>query len=39
VGKTAVRDGKGIMIDWHYADGAAYLPSDQQVKALRPSAE
>jgi branched-chain amino acid transport system substrate-binding protein len=36
VGKTAVRDGKGIMVDWHYADGAAYLPSDQQVKALRP---
>ncbi len=36
VGRTAVRNGKGIMVDWHYADGAAYLPSDQQVKALRP---
>jgi branched-chain amino acid transport system substrate-binding protein len=36
VGRTAVRNGKGIMVDWHYADGAAYLPSDQQVRALRP---
>nr|WP_294566768.1 ABC transporter substrate-binding protein [uncultured Rhodopila sp.] len=38
VGKTALRDGKGIMVDWHYASGAAYLPSDQEVQALRPSA-
>jgi branched-chain amino acid transport system substrate-binding protein len=38
VGKTAIRDGKGIMVDWHYANGAAYLPSDQEVRALRPSA-
>jgi branched-chain amino acid transport system substrate-binding protein len=37
VGKTALRDGKGIMVDWHYADGAAYLPTDQKVRALRPS--
>nr|WP_294527403.1 ABC transporter substrate-binding protein [uncultured Rhodopila sp.] len=38
VGKTALRDGKGIMVDWHYSNGAAYLPSDQEVQALRPSA-
>ena len=38
VGKTALRDGKGMMVDWHYADGAAYLPSDQEVLALRQSA-
>ena len=38
VGKTALRDGKGIMVDWHYANGAAYLPTDQEVRALRPSA-
>ncbi len=37
VGKTAVRDGKGLMVDWHYADGAAYLPSDEEVKKLRPA--
>ena len=38
VGRTALRDGKGIMVDWHYANGAAYLPSDQEVQALRSSA-
>jgi branched-chain amino acid transport system substrate-binding protein len=37
VGKTAVKDGKGAMVDWRYADGAAYLPSDAEVKALRPA--
>jgi branched-chain amino acid transport system substrate-binding protein len=37
VGKTAVKDGKGAMVDWRYADGVAYLPSDAEVKALRPA--
>jgi len=36
VGKTALRDGKGVMIDWRYADGAKYLPTDDEVRALRP---
>ncbi len=36
VGKTAVKDGKGVMVDWSYRDGAAYLPSDAEVKKLRP---
>jgi branched-chain amino acid transport system substrate-binding protein len=36
VGKTALKDGKGVMVDWHYADGAKYLPSDDEVKKLRP---
>ncbi len=36
VGRTAVRDGKGVMVDWHYADGKDYLPSDEAVKRLRP---
>ena len=36
VGKTAVVNGKGIMVDWHYANGAAYLPSPAAVKKLRP---
>lgn len=36
VGRTALKDGKGIMVDWHYADGAAYLPSAEEVKKLRP---
>jgi branched-chain amino acid transport system substrate-binding protein len=36
VGKTDVRDGKGVMVDWHYASGADYLPSADEVKKLRP---
>jgi branched-chain amino acid transport system substrate-binding protein len=37
VGKTALRDGKGVMVDWRYADGASHLPSDEAVAAMRPS--
>lgn len=37
VGKTALKDGKGIMVDWSYRDGANYLPSDDEVKKLRPA--
>lgn len=37
IGKTALKDGKGVMVDWKYADGDAYLPSDEDVKALRPA--
>ena len=36
VGRTAVRDGKGVMVDWRYANGKDYLPSDDTVKKLRP---
>jgi branched-chain amino acid transport system substrate-binding protein len=36
VGKTTVRDGRGTMSDWRYADGAKYLPSDAEVRKLRP---
>ena len=35
VGRIALRDGKGIMVDWRYADGADYLPSDEEVMKLR----
>jgi branched-chain amino acid transport system substrate-binding protein len=37
VGRIAVKDGKGVMIDWKYADGAAYLPTDDWVRAHRPA--
>ena len=37
VGRTAVKDGKGGMIDWRYADGSGYLPSDDAVRRLRPA--
>ncbi len=36
VGRTAVRNGRGVMTDWRYADGTKYLPSDAIVKTLRP---
>ena len=34
VGRTAVKDGKGVMVDWHYASGKDYLPSDDDVKRM-----
>jgi len=37
VGKTGVVDGKGVMVDWFYADGADFQPSDEEVKKLRPA--
>ncbi|MGY9047034.1 MAG: ABC transporter substrate-binding protein, partial [Rhodobacterales bacterium] len=37
VGKTALKDGAGVMVDWTYLDGADYLPSDEEVKKLRPA--
>lgn len=39
VGRTALEDGKGVMVDWRYADGADYLPSDDEVRELRPAAQ
>jgi len=37
VGRTAVRDGRGVMVDFRYVDGAAVLPSDTEVAKLRPA--
>lgn len=37
VGRTGVRDGKGIMVDWRYADGKDFLPPDDVVRRLRPA--
>jgi branched-chain amino acid transport system substrate-binding protein len=37
VGKTALKDGKPVMVDFKYIDGAAVLPSDDEVKELRPA--
>ena len=39
VGKIALKDGKGTMVDFKYVDGASVLPSDAEVKKLRPAAE
>ena len=37
VGRTAVKDGKGVMVDWRYADGKDYLPDDEVVRKMRPA--
>ena len=37
VGQIALKDGAGIMVDWAYKNGADYLPSDEEVKKLRPA--
>ena len=37
VGRTAKVDGKGVMVDFRYADGADYLPDDATVRKLRPA--
>ena len=38
VGKIGLKNGVGIMVDFKYVDGAAVLPSDAEVKKLRPVA-
>jgi branched-chain amino acid transport system substrate-binding protein len=37
VGRIAVKDGHGTMVDWRYVDGADVMPSDEEIAALRPS--
>ncbi|MDR6659953.1 branched-chain amino acid transport system substrate-binding protein [Tardiphaga robiniae] len=39
VGKIALEGGKGTMADFKYVDGASVLPSDAEVKKLRPATE
>ena len=36
VGRTALKNGRGSMVDWRYVNGATVLPSDEEVKRLRP---
>lgn len=37
LGKTALKDGKPVMVDWRYVDGSGVLPSDAEVAKLRPA--
>lgn len=37
VGRLAVRDGNGVMVDWFYADGGRYLPPEAEAAKLRPA--
>ncbi len=35
VGQLARKGGEGVMVNWRFADGAQFLPTDEEVKALR----
>jgi branched-chain amino acid transport system substrate-binding protein len=37
VGRTAVKDGRGVMTGFAFVDGASVEPSDAEVKKLRPA--
>ena len=37
VGQIALDNGKGVMVDCRYVDGASVMPSDAEVKKLRPA--
>lgn len=37
VGKLDMKDGRGFMTDWKYADGKDLQPSDEFVKSKRPA--
>ncbi|MCF3932383.1 ABC transporter substrate-binding protein [Acuticoccus sp. M5D2P5] len=37
VGKTGMVDGKPGMVDWVYADGADFLPSEEDAAKMRPA--
>jgi branched-chain amino acid transport system substrate-binding protein len=37
VGKTALKNGKPTMVDWRYVDGSTALPSDEEVRKMRPA--
>jgi branched-chain amino acid transport system substrate-binding protein len=36
VGRIGVKDGKGYMKEWRFADGKDYLPPDDEIRAMRP---
>jgi branched-chain amino acid transport system substrate-binding protein len=35
VGQLARKDGRGVMVNWRYADGARFQPADDEVRKLR----
>jgi branched-chain amino acid transport system substrate-binding protein len=39
VGRIGIKDGKGVMVNYKYADGAKYQPTDAQVKQMRTNAD
>jgi branched-chain amino acid transport system substrate-binding protein len=37
VGRLDLKDDRGVMVDWRYADGKDYVPPDAVVKKKRPA--
>ncbi|MGB7543315.1 MAG: ABC transporter substrate-binding protein [Burkholderiales bacterium] len=37
VGRTGLKDGKGVMKSFRFADGAKYQPADDEVRKMRPA--
>ena len=35
VGQLSRKDGRGVMVNWRYADGAKFQPSDEEIRKLR----
>jgi branched-chain amino acid transport system substrate-binding protein len=35
VGRIAIKDGKGVMVNYQYQDGAKFQPTDAEVRQLR----
>jgi len=35
VGQLARKDGRGVMVNWRYVDGASVQPKDEEIRALR----
>jgi branched-chain amino acid transport system substrate-binding protein len=38
IGRLACRNGRGVLVDWEFLDGAAFLPPEAQAAAMRPAA-
>jgi branched-chain amino acid transport system substrate-binding protein len=39
VGRIGMKNGKPVMVDFRYVDGASVLPSDAEVRKLRPASQ
>jgi branched-chain amino acid transport system substrate-binding protein len=39
VGRLAMQNGQGGMVDWRYVDGESVMPPDDEVRKLRPAAQ
>ena len=37
VGRLGLKDGKGVMTSFSFADGAKFMPSDDEVRKMRPA--